>query len=141
MLPKNNVMDQIEKLDQLLRIVGLLRAQFSSIMKIIYEHRESYKSQFQYPPEEVRQLMSKSQGLFAELLKAGDFLRTSKENTKDFFDNYLQKWIVSQTRERMEGIENFIVTLNQQTIQGLIFDPKVLERSSGLVTEAIRILK
>ena len=138
-------MDQIEKLDQLLRIVGLLRAQFSSIMKIIYEHRESYKSQFQYPPEEVRQLMSKSQGLFAELLKMGDFLHTSKENTglykKDSFDNYLEEWIVSQTRERMEGIENFIVTLNQQTIQGLIFDPKVLERSSGLVTEAIRILK
>ena len=138
-------MDQIEKLDQLLRIVGLLRAQFSSIMKIIYEHRESYKSQFQYPPEEVRQLMSKSQGLFAELLKMGDFLHTSKENTglykKDSFDNYLEEWIVSQTLERMEGIENFIVTLNQQTIQGLIFDPKVLERSSGLVTEAIRILK
>ena len=137
-------MNQTAKLDQLLGRVGLLRAQFSQIMKTIHERRESFKEKRRYPPEKLGLLMANAQEHFAELLKASDFISTAIGNAptgdKDRFDDYLDEWIVSQTWERLEGVRNYLEELKRQPAEMLVIDSEVLEKGFLLVDDAFRIL-
>ena len=138
-------MNQVDKLEKTLKIVRCLRIQFSIIMKIINEHRESYKTQFKHPPEEINLLMSKAQDIFSELLKSEDFLTTAQENIKlqrgKTVDDYLEQWVISQTNERLQVAQHFIEQLNQQAIQGLKFDHEVLHITNNLLVEGSELLK
>ena len=137
-------MNQTEKLEQILGRVGLLRAQFSKIMKIIHERREFYKTQHRYPPHELSSIMANTQEHFAELLKASDFISTAMGNievsNEDRFNNCLDEWIVTQTRERLEGIKIYIQELKRLPAEKLVIDLEELEKVFFLVDETFEFL-
>jgi len=134
-------MDPLERLDQLLGTVGLLRAKFSRIMKGIHDTRADYKKRLTYPPDELSPLMARAQELFAELLKASEFLSTTRENIMQkrtqVFDDYLEDWVLSQTEERFRSIEEYLVELSHTRISGLDLDPEIWEEGLLLIEKSL----
>lgn len=137
-------MTPLEKIESLLGIVGLLRAKFSRIMKTIHEHREQYKANKSFPPEELGDLMAEAQEQFAELLKMGEFLSTTQgniqETPRDKFDSYLKDWAISQASERLKSIHTFLVKLESYKLEGLYFDPNIFAEGFPLLKEASELL-
>lgn len=131
-----------EHLELLLVTVGKLRVKLSQIMRSVHETREACKKQHRYPPEELSPLMGQAQELFAELLKASEFLATTSENLKnkrvdrqEIFDNYLDTWVKTQTTERFNLIESYLEDVSQTRIEGLHLDPTIWEEGLGLIQQ------
>ena len=139
------MMNQKQKLKNLLGIVGLLRARFSTIMKTIHDFRQTCKTNHSLPPGITSELKAKAQDHFAELLKAGAFVSTALENTRnpstDTFNFYLEDWIITETRTRMKAIASYVQELKQNQIRGMEFDPQTLEDGETLVQQALELLK
>jgi hypothetical protein len=134
-------MNPLERCNQLLSTVGLLRVQFSKVMSSIHETRQECKKRFEYPPEELSPLMGRAQELFVELLKAGEFLRTARANIRlkepQAFDEYLEEWGFSQTEERLRTIETYFQDLSRARIRGWRPDPEIWEEGLTLIEEAL----
>lgn len=134
-------MERTEKLDVLLRCVGLLRGMFSRIMQKIIDHQKSYHKLYRNPPQEVNVLMIKAQAHFSEILKASDILVTARENIKaskseeDAFDVYLADWAISQAGAKLKPIAPFFGELAVFSLDGLEFDAVFCKEGVDLVND------
>ena len=134
-------MEPMEQLDQLLSTVGLLRAKFSQIMKTIHDTRQECKQRMVHPPEDLSPLMGRAQELFAELLKAGEFLGTTRENLlrgrTPVFEGYLEDWVLSQTEERFQAVRVYLEELSRTRIAGFHPDPEIWEEGLMLIEKSL----
>ena len=134
-------MDPLERLDKLLGTVGLLRAKFSMIMKTIHDTRLDFKKRLAPAPEELSPLMARAQELFAELLKAGEFLSAARDNLiqkrTEVFEDYLEDWVLTQTEERFRAIEDYLVELSHTRINGFHPDPEIWEEGLSLIEQTL----
>ncbi len=130
-----------ERLDMWLGTVGLLRSKLSLVMNSIHETRETCKKNMKPPPEELSPLMGQAQELFAEMLKAGEFLATTRDNLEQestqTFDDYLENWAMTQTEDRFRKVGAYLEALSREQIKGLNLDPEIWEEGLKLIAEAL----
>ncbi len=129
------------KLELWIGTVGLLRSKLSQVMTGINDLRQEYKTQHRHAPEELSPLMAEAQELFAEMLKAGEFLGTIRENlihnSPETFENYLEDWAMTQTEDRFRKVDCFLVELKEVEVSGLDLDPEIWEEGRKLIEEAL----
>ncbi|MCA9482134.1 MAG: hypothetical protein KC553_00185 [Nitrospina sp.] len=136
------MMQDQERLDMWLGAVGLLRAKLSLVMKAIHETRQTCRQQMARAPEGLSPLMAQAQELFVEMLKAGEFVSTARDNLEQkntqTFDEYLESWAVTQTEDRFRRVGAYLSELSETRIPGLNLDPEIWEEGLKLIDEVLQ---
>lgn len=131
-----------ERLDMWLGTVGLLRAKLSLVMKGIHDTRMQCREKMVYAPEALSPLMGRAQELFVEMLKAGEFLSTTRGNLEktdtETFDDYLESWAMTQTADRFRQVGDYLAEVSRVNIPGLELDPEIWEEGLKLIDEVLQ---
>ena len=139
------MMKDQERLDSWLSAVGLLRAKLSLVMKGIHDTRQDCRQKMIHAPEALSPLMAQAQELFVEMLKAGEFLSTTRDNLEQkdtqTFDDYLESWAMTQTEDRFRRVGTYLSEVSQANISGLNLDPEIWEEGLKLIEEVLESRK
>lgn len=114
-----------EKLEFLLRHVGLLRARLSKITQNIVDILQVYKKDFCAPPDELIALFGKSQDNLGLLLKASRLLTVNPDAN-----------VIPQLREIFSDVNTFLEMLSQNKTPDL--DLRHCREGLDFVREALQ---
>ncbi len=136
-------MRSLKKIDELLSVVGLLRARISVVRKWACDRQAGYRNDFQPVPGALTCLMAETQNNFVELLKASDILFTASENIRtsrdeeEFFSSCIEDWALAQTGEKLKTVRIYFESLSRFEFDNEHFEPRVYEDGLFLIEDAL----